>query len=856
MLQIFRTWNCCAVSAMAAMAKCGWRGTSWAAIEQLRSLIERRFLTTRRLREFFGLQRFEPLSSEHAGFVEILHVGRSRAGVFFYYVMELADDDSNGHEIDPDTYLPKTLSSKLSRCGRLSVKESVQLGLSLSEALIELHRRGLVHRDVKPSNIIFVKGHAKLADIGLVARAGEKKRLGTEGYIPPEGPGTAQSDLYSLGKVLYETSTGTDRLDYPDLPPNLDTMADREAFLKLNSIILKACDNDVRKRYRTAMEINDHLAQLGVAKSVQTVRRNSFRNPIIAFSSVLLVGLAALLGVMVWKNDLFRGPPAKSIAVLPFENLSDDRQESYLADGIQDEILSDLANVADLKVISRTSVMQYKGASVRNLPDVGRQLGVAHIVQGSVALSGKRVRVSADLIDARTDRHLWGQTYDCELSDVFTLKSEIAKAIAEQLQAKRSPAEKNAIERPPTNDLNAFDFYIGAKNLLLRTATDTAAILPPAIDLLNQAVARDTSFFEAWCQLAWANDFLYVIGDHTPARLASAEAAVQAASHLRPDAGETHLARAWNLYWGHLDYNGALAELASASQRLPNNPQVFELRGYIKRRQGKQEEALHNLERAIDLDPRNLFTLQQIAVSYQYLRRYAEKKAVYSRILAIDPNDVDTQVERALLELDWKADTRPLHQLIDSIRAANSSAGPHDIGMIGVICALAERNAAATHDALDPAGFGYEGVHFTRSFVEGVIARMLKEDVKAQSAFTAARAEQEKIVQTQTDYGPALSVLGLIDAGLGRKDDALREGRRAVELLPVEKDAINGPLVIEHLAMIAAWIGEKDLACKQLAIASRLPNGVIYGQLKLLPFWDPLRGDPRFEKIVASLAPK
>lgn len=229
---------------------------------------------------------------------------------------------------------------------------------------------------------------------------------------------------------------------------------------------------------------------------------------------------------------------------------------------------------------------------------------------------------------------------------------------------------------------------------------------------------------------------------------------------------------------------------------------------------------------------------------------------MYSRILSIDPNDVDTQIERALLELDWKADTRPLHQLIDSIRAANSTAGPYDIGMIGVICALAERNAAATHDALDPAGFGYEGVHFSRSFVDGVIARMLKEDVKAQSAFTAARAEQEKIVQTQTDYGPALSVLGLIDAGLGRKDDALREGRRAVELLPVEKDAINGPLVIEHLAMIAAWIGEKDLACKQLAIASRLPNGVIYGRLKLLPFWDPLRGDPRFEKIVASLAPK
>jgi serine/threonine protein kinase len=256
-------------------------------------------------REFSGLQRFEPISREHGGFVGILHVGRNRADGFFYYVMELADDDSNRDKIDHETYLPKTLSSELARCGRLPVKQTVQLGLSLSDALAQLHRDGLVHRDIKPSNIIFVKSHPKLADIGLVAQAGEKRRLGTEGYIPPEGPGKPQADLYSLGKVLYEASTGTDRLDYPDLPADFDTIPERGTFLKVNSIILKACDNDIRKRYHTATEINDDLAQLGVARPVQIVRSHLRRNPLPAFAAVLLGVLIAAVGVIVWKRDVF-----------------------------------------------------------------------------------------------------------------------------------------------------------------------------------------------------------------------------------------------------------------------------------------------------------------------------------------------------------------------------------------------------------------------------------------------------------------------------------------------------------------------------------------------------------------------
>jgi TolB-like protein/integral membrane sensor domain MASE1/class 3 adenylate cyclase/Tfp pilus assembly protein PilF len=552
--------------------------------------------------------------------------------------------------------------------------------------------------------------------------------------------------------------------------------------------------------------------------------------------------------------------PEKSVAVLPFENLSAEKENAYFADGMQDEILMLLAKIADLKIISRISVMQYKSGVARNLREIGQQLGVANVVEGSIQRAGNRVRVNAKLVDAHTDRELWAQTYDRDLADVFAIQSEIAKAIAEQLQANLSPREENAIERPPTSDITAFGLYTRAKNLLLTSFSSAGkAKLLQAADLLNQAVAHDPSFFQAYCQLAQTHDRLYHLGyDHTPARLASAESAIQAAFRLRPNAGETHLARAQNLYRGYLDYKGALAELEVAGQTLPNDPGVFELKGYIERRQGRWEESTRDLERAIDLDPRNFYTLQQIATSYGVLRRYAEQTSVLDRALAVELNDANIKVALASVEFHWKANTRPLHQTIDSIRAANPSALPSVVND-WLSCALAERDVAAAKNALNAFGetpLTDYAVHLTRSVIDGVLARMGKDDGKARSAFTAARAEQEKTVQAQPNYGPALCALGLIDAGLGRKEQALREGRRAVELLPVEKDAINGPLMIEYLAMIAAWVGDRDLACEQLASAIRPPSTVSYGQLKLLPFWDPLRGDPRFEKIVASLAPK
>ncbi len=565
-------------------------------------------------------------------------------------------------------------------------------------------------------------------------------------------------------------------------------------------------------------------------------------------------------------NDSSSGASAKSIAVLPFENLSDDKQNAYFTDGVQDEILSDLAKIADLKVISRTSVMQYKSGVARNLREISQQLGVAHVVEGSVQRAANKVRVIAQLIDARNDAHLWAQTYDRDLADVFAIQSEIAKAIADQLQAKLSPNEKKAIEQPPTTDLAAFDLYSRAKSLLL-TRSFSVTGEPDrrkAIELLDEAVKRDPSFFDAYCQLAFAHEQLYAVrgSDHTPARLALAEAAVQAATRLRPDAAETHLARAQYLYYGRRDYAGALAELEIARRGLPNDPRLFEFTGYILRRRGQQEEGLQNLQRAVELDPRNFLTLQQIALSYQFLERYAEAIVALDRALTIVPDNVETRANRGLWYICWRADTRPLHQTIDAILAQ----GPGTIVSAAdtwFFCALAERDPAAAERALVALGdnpcWNESAIILSRSFGEGLLARMTKDEARARTAFEAARAQQEKIVQAQPNYGPTLCVLGLIDAALRRQDLASDEGRRAIALTPLEKDVVNGSFVLQYFAITAAWAGEKELALQQLEAGLRAPAASLmlsYGALKLLPVWDPLRGDPRFEKIIASLAPK
>src|SRR5438552_6581424 len=552
--------------------------------------------------------------------------------------------------------------------------------------------------------------------------------------------------------------------------------------------------------------------------------------------------------------------PDKSIAVLPFGNLSAEKENAYFADGVQDEILTGLAKVADLKVISRTSTMQYKVGAERNLREIAKALGVTHVLEGSVQRAGSRVRVNAQLIDARTDGHLWADRYDRDVADVFAIESEVAGKIVSQLQAKISPSEKAAIEEQPTADVAAYDLYAHAKTLIDNAIlSETRKDLFEAVQLLGEAVKGDPSFFLAYYELANVNDEIYQLGlDHTPARLALADAAIQSLLRLRPDAGETHLALARHFYFGYLDYDRARGELTAALQALPNNADAFVLAAYIDRRQGRWEESSRNFEHAAELDPRSTAILQQLSLNYENLRRYIYRAAILDRALTIAPNDVILRMQRAGVPLSWRADPKPLHTTIQTILAENPNAA-HIVAEYWLPLALYERDSAAAETALaalPPGGCREVDILFPNSWCEALVAQMRGDQQAAGAAFAKARTELEKMVRDQPDYVEALCELGVVDAALGNKEDAIRAGRRAVEIMPVSKNAIEGPALIKYLALIYAWTGDTESALKWLEKAVKLPGFLSYGQLHLDPKWDPLRGDPRFEKIVASLAAK
>ena len=775
----------------------------------------------------------------------------------------------------------------------ISIRQAAELIAKVARTVYYAHEHGILHRDIKPGNILLdANGEPHLTDFGL-ARLVESEStvtrtvevLGTPSYMAPEQAAgnntklTGAADVYGLGAVLYQLLTNhppfaggttyeTMKLlleSEPRHPRLWNPKIDRD----LSTICLKCLEKDPQRRYSSALALAKDLEcwlkhEPILARHtglVTRARKWLQRNPTAAGIAVLSLALVSALGVIVWKSEWFHHPSATGIAVLPFENLSNDREDASFAEGVHDDLLTKLAKIASLKVISRTSVMGYRDQ--HNTREIGNALGVSHVLEGSVRKTGAWLHINAQLIDAHNDSHIWAEEYDRDLKGMFAIQSEIAEKVAERLHVKISSTEQMAIERPPTADLTAFDLYSRAKSLLLTLSFDTPEQRTNALaaaDLLNQAVAHDPTFFQAYCQLAWIHDHFYYNGfDRSPARLSLAEAAIQAAFRLRPDAGEVHLARAWNLYWGYRDYDGALAELDIAGKTLPNDPRLFELKGYIERRRpGGDKEALRNLEHAIQLDPRNIQLLQQTASTYENLRRYADENALWDRALSLEPSDIQTKISRAFVEFDWKADTQPLHQLIDEIRERD----PDSIRSVAInwlVCALAERNSAAAASALaagDEDGMSNEIVKYSSHFMEGLVGRMEKDDAKARAAFNIARAEQEKLVRANPDDAGTLAVLGLIDAALGRKEEALREGRRAVELLPVEKDSINGAVMIACLATIAAWVGDKDLACQEIVASIRYSSYLSYGQLKLMPWWDPLRGDPCFEKIVASLAPK
>ena len=760
-------------------------------------------------------------------------------------------------------------------------RECVQLMAKVARGIAYAHGKGVLHRDLQPGNILLDEnGEPMVSDFGLAKwldQTSEITRtletLGTPGYIAPEQAEcradklTCAADIYSLGAILFYLLTGRPPFVGPNVlavihqaaatpAPRLRSLApslDRD----LGTIVCRCLDPDPDARYQSAGALEEDLDRWLRHEPIRAQRTGVFtrgrkwvrRNPTSTVLVASLVAMAAMAGVVLWQSQSPHPMPA-GIAVLPFENLSTDPENAFFTYGVQDEILNGLAKIGDLKVISRTSVMQYESGVKRNLRQIANELGVAHIVEGSVQRAGNRVRVTAQLIDAKTDTHLWVERYDRPLDDVFAIQSDIAKAIAGQLQAKLSPKIKSAIEERPTKDLAAYDLYVRAKLLVMAHFINEKNYLE-AESLLDQAIARDSDFFLAHCLSAEVQSRLYWNFDHNPERRDLAERAVKAAFHLRPEAGESHLARAQYLARCNLDYDNARAELALAQRGLPNNAQVFTLLGHIDRLQGRWNESVRNFDEALELDPRNLLTLRQLSLAYLFMRRLAESAATVDRAVALAPQDDELRAYRASIDLDWRADPKPLHKTLEAMINQNLT-GSTDWGESWLDLALRERDPVATGRALAAIGDGFHrgGLYFSRSFMEGCAARTFGDDAAARRAFTAARVEIERTVREQPDYGPPLCMLGLIDAGLGRREEAIREGRRASELLPVAKDAMNGAHIMQFLGVIYAWAGEKDLAIKQIAATLQVPSLLSYGELRLHPFWDPLRGDPRFENLV------
>jgi TolB-like protein/tRNA A-37 threonylcarbamoyl transferase component Bud32 len=773
-------------------------------------------------------------------------------------------------------------------------RRSVALMAKVARAVQYAHGQGILHRDLKPGNILLDgRGEPLVSDFGLAKWLDTSSHLtrtltifGTPGYIAPEQVnGSAArlspaADVYSLGAILFDLLTGR--------PPFLGEhalkviqQASEKPAPKLRTLVPgldkdleiicgKCLDREPGARYRSAGALAEdlerwlegrHIAARPVSPPARAWRWMR-RNPVIAGMAALLLVLGSTVGVMIWNGEMASPQAPSGIAVLPFESLSPDKENAFFADGVYDGVSGKLAKVANLKVISHNSVAKYRGA--RNTQEIGRALNVAYVLEGSVRREAGRIHLNAQLIDTHTDAHVWAEEYDRDLKDVFTLQSEIAQKIADRLGAEVSSVAKAAIQEPPTTDLVAYDAYLRAKDLNNGIAFSPRAKedLVQAVQLLDQAVARDPLFFDAYFELAGAHDRIYFLGfDHTDARLKLSETALQSIRRLRPESGETHLALAQHFYWAYADYDRAQSELVIAHRTLPNESRIPLLSGYIDRRQGHWEKSLEEMKQALELDPRNFSVLQQISLTYEALRRYKEMAATLDSVLQIAPKDIPSRVRRAWVDLEGHADARPLHTAIETILAEDPNAAPVLVNQ-WLFLALRERDPAAAQRALsampaDGGGCYDENIPFPNGWCEGLASWFRGDQAAARVAFVAARNELEKTVRNQPDYAAALCALGVIDAVLGNKNEAIKEGERAVQLIPASKNAIEGAMLIQYMAVTYAWAGEKDRAIERLADAAKLPGShVSYGNLRLNPLWDPLRGDPRFEAIITSLAPK
>jgi TolB-like protein len=862
-------------------------------------IINARFIGDDSARRRFVREARAAASVRHPNVASVFHLGESSGN--YFYAMEFVDGE--------------TLGKLIQRSGRLEPDLALEIVAQVAAGLVAIEKKLLVHRDIKASNIMLSWDDGrletvKIIDLGLAKGVGEETIstaggfLGTPGYASPEqfaGIGIdIRSDLYSLGVTLWEMVSGKlpfqgsavelmDQHQHSALPIEKLKSVPAPIIVLLEILLAK----DPGQRFQNPAQLQKALPKVREALASgsrltandlcsitdraieQTVKRKSKKQVV---RWVLAAGLC-LAGVLVtWfffsgHGTLFFNQRVsettlsqRSIAVLPFESLSENKSDTYFADGVQDEILNNLAKIAQHKVISRISVMQYRADTKRDLHEIANTLGVANVLEGAVRRNGDRVRVSTELIDARSDNTIWADSYDRDLTDIFAIQSEIAQTIARKLAATLSPEEKKRIEQKPTQNLEAYDLYLRSKELVrdalvIAIVGDLGESLHEAVQLLEQAVHLDPSFTLAYSVSTEAHDILYQLVDPSPERRALADASITKALSLQPDLPEVRLAYAHYLYFVYRDYEQARIQLAMARAGLPNSAEARLIAAFMDRRQGNFDKAIQMFNEAIALDPRNTFSITELSNTLGMTKQFRAAHQVFRRLIEFFPNEPMLQVEEALSVASETGDPTALRSALKVI--PESIANDSEALFARLYLALTDRDWAAAKVIIQKMKekgadifFAYgAGPPVPVGCYDILLARLQDEQFDTSSAFTDTREQLRQRVQKLSGHGRLLSQLAVVDALLNNKA-AIPEAKRAVEMLPIFKDAIEGPAVLLNLAVAYAWTGELDLAFATLELIKTTPGGPDYGMLKREPFWDPLRKDPRFDKLLAELAPK
>ena len=845
----------------------------------------------------FRIERQIVATLDHPNIARLLDAGTTDDGLP-YFVME---------------YVAGVPVTRFVAEQKLPIAARLRLFLKIGAAVEIAHKAGVVHRDLKPSNILITAdGEPKLLDFGIAkllatnGGAEEQTQPGGEHLTPhsasPEqvrGESvTAASDVYALGAMLYQMLTKRTPHQFAVSHPSRqevmrvvceeeivapsrvveDAQLHRQLRGDLDNILLRALHKEPSLRYPTVAEFAEDIGRHlegGVVQARPTtvayrlqrfIARNRLLAPRSIATALVLLALGGGIAAVVLSSRPSRvaapppvnraaaeAAPEKSIAVLPFENLSAEPENAYFAAGVQDAILTDLAKIAELKVINRTSVRHYGSDAPRDLAEISRDLHVAYVLEGSVQRAGNRVRVTAKLTDTRTSAQAWAERYEQDLANVFAVQDEIARSVANRLRVAISPEERSAAQTRTTTDVQAYELYLRAKQSE-QSAERTASNLEEQVALLEQSIARDPNFLPALCALARVHVLAYFFNfDHTPARLERAKAAVDAAARVAPDAGDVHLARGILLYWGNRDFPAALAELVQARRRLPNDAEVLFFTALIERRQGRFEQSTKNMEAAASLDPRNGSIGYDLALSYTGLSRYDDAARLLDRLVAAKPDSFVFAQARAMIDFAERADLRQWRDVVTGPLSKNASGEQLDSARMEL--ALMERNYDAAAEALTRLPDSRFGGFFTpRQWYAGLIALGRGDVAQAEGYFTAARAEVARRIETQTEESMTWITLAEIDARLGRTDDARRAGEEAARLTSAAGDATELPEIRGRLAAVYARIGDHDRAIDLAAQVAHEPFGLSYGFLALDEAWDPVREDPRFISLLALLA--